>query len=338
MMSAFLPRWIWPVALSAGLLLPPALAQTPPQAAAVVAPQSLNDWLDRLHDASRRRAYTGTFVVSAGSAMATSKIWHVCDGSQQVERIETLTGAPRTTLRRNDDVITFVPQTKSAWVEKRDALRPFPDRLNTPANAIEEHYSARVLATERVAGFEADVVQFSPLDELRFGYKVWSEKGTGLAVKLQTLNARGQVMEQMVFTELQLDAPVQMDKLLKQMNSTQGYQVHKAPLNKTTAQAEGWRLKAAVPGFLSMSCHTHGEPGAKPGTLPMQWVFSDGLASISLFVERYDPQRHVGERVASMGATHTLTQRVGDQYWLTAMGEVPVATLKLFAQSLERQR
>lgn len=334
-MAYLVTRWIWPVVLLAGLVLPPAMAQTPP--GTVPTPQSLNDWLDRLHDASRRRAYTGTFVVSAGNAMATSKIWHVCDGQQQVERIETLTGAPRTTLRRNDEVITFVPQSKSAWVEKRESLRPFPDRLRTPANAIEEHYNARLQGPDRVAGVDADVVLFEPQDKLRFGYKVWSEKSTGLAVKLQTLDARGQVLEQMVFSELQLDAPVQMDKLLKQMGNTQGYQVHKAPLNKTTAEAEGWRLKAEVPGFVPMSCHTHGDPGAKPGTLPMQWVFSDGLASVSLFLERYDPQRHSRERTAAMGATHTLTQRVGD-HWLTAMGEVPVSTLKLFAQALERQR
>lgn len=327
-------RWIWSLALCASLAWPGASVFAGPPAHA---PQSLNDWLDRLHDASRRRAYTGTFVVSAGASMATSRIWHVCDGSQQVERIETLTGAPRTTLRRNDEVITFVPQTKTAWIEKRDALRPFPDRLQNPGNAIEELYRARVLGLERVAGFDADVVVFQPQDSLRFGYKVWSERSTGLAVKLQTLDARGQVLEQMVFSELQLDAPVAMDKLIRQMSSTQGYQVHKAALNKTTAAAEGWRLKTEVAGFQPVSCHTHGEAAAKPGTLPMQWVFSDGLASVSLFVERYDPQRHDRERVSALGATHTLTQRVGD-HWLTAMGEVPVSTLRLFAQSLERQR
>ena len=36
------------------------------------------------------------------------------------------------------------------------------------------------------------------------------------------------------------------------------------------------------------------------------------------------------------GATHTLTRRVQD-WWLTAVGEVPPQTLKAFAQSLERR-
>ena len=72
--------------------------------------RTVNQWLTRMHEASRQRAYTGTLVVSTGSAMSASRVWHVCDGKQQMERIETLTGAPRTTIRHNSDVITFAPR------------------------------------------------------------------------------------------------------------------------------------------------------------------------------------------------------------------------------------
>ena len=98
--------------------------------------RSVNEWLTRMQEASRQRAYTGTLVVSAGSVMSASRIWHVCDGVQQMERIETLTGAPRTTIRRNNEVITFVPDAKTAWIEERESLGLFPDLLRTPANAI----------------------------------------------------------------------------------------------------------------------------------------------------------------------------------------------------------
>ena len=37
------------------------------------------------------------------------------------------------------------------------------------------------------------------------------------------------------------------------------------------------------------------------------------------------------------GATQTLTRRVQD-WWLTAVGEVPQQTLEAFAQSLERRK
>jgi sigma-E factor negative regulatory protein RseB len=69
----------------------------------------------------------------------------------------------------------------------------------------------------------------------------------------------------------------------------------------------------------------------------MQWVFSDGLAAVSLFVEPYDRQRHRQEGLFASGATQTLTRRIQD-WWLTAVGEVPHQTLNAFAQSLERRK
>lgn len=331
--SAPLRRNRWPVALLMVLSVvmgAPALAQAPSNAG-----RSVTEWLTRMHEASRQRAYMGTLVVSAGSAMSSSRIWHVCDGTQQMERVETLTGAPRTTVRRNNEVITFAPESKTAWVEKRESLGLFPELLRTPGNQIPEFYGVRESAAERVAGHLADVVEITPKDTLRFGYRIWSEKKTGLVVKMQTLGEQGAVLEQVAFTELQLDAPVRMDKLKQLMNDTKGYELHKPVLRKTTPEAEGWRLKESVPGFLSMSCHTREADGATVGGAPMQWVFSDGLASVSLFVEPYDAARHTQEKLAVMGATHSVTRRVGG-HWLTAMGEVPPVTLRRFALALER--
>lgn len=321
------------VALVCGLATPPASAQTQPEGS-----RSINEWLMRMHEASRQRAYMGTLVVSAGSAMSASRIWHVCDGVQQMERVETLTGAPRTTIRRNNEVITFVPGAKAAWLEKRESLGLFPELLRTPSNAIPEHYGVREQGAERVAGHLADVVDIVPKDEWRYGYRIWSEKKTGLVVKLQTLGEQGAVLEQVAFTELQLNAPVRMDKLVQLMNDTKGYEVHKPELRKTTPEAEGWRLKEAVPGFLPMSCHTRKvSEGTGKGAAPMQWVFSDGLASVSLFVEPFDARRHGLERSDVTGATQSLTRRIGE-HWLTAMGEVPAPTLRRFALALERTR
>ncbi len=254
-----------------------------------------------------------------------------------MERVETLTGAPRTTIRRNNEVITFVPEAKTAWVEKRESLGLFPALLRTPSNQIPEFYGTREGGSERVAGHLADIVEILPKDALRFGYRIWTEKKTGLVVKMQTLGDQGAVLEQVAFTELQLDAPVRMDQLQQLMRDTKGYEVQKPALKKTTPDAEGWRLKESVPGFLSMSCHTRKSEKPGSGAAPMQWVFSDGLTSVSLFVEPFDAALHTQEKTAVMGATHSLTRRIGDQ-WLTAMGEVPHATLRRFAGALERTR
>ncbi len=220
--------------------------------------------------------------------------------------------------------------------ERREQFSLFPNILKSSDTSIPEFYAARRLGGDRVAGFDADVVQLSPKDALRFGYKVWSEKRSGLVVKLQTIDAEGNVLEQSAFSELQLDTAIRADKLVQMMQAPQGWRVERSQVTKTTAASEGWGLRADVAGFKQMSCYKRRPPGgAHEGAI--QWIFSDGLASVSLFVEPYDRQRHQQEGVFAAGATQTLTRRI-DDWWLTAVGEVPAQTLKAFSQSLERRK
>ena len=321
------------------------VAQTaqPPAASAQVGMadgKSLNDWLLRMHEASRNRAYIGTYVVSSGGQMQSAKIWHVCDSGQQMERIETLTGAPRSTFRHNDKLVTFLPDQKLVLQEKREISSSFPELVQSPDNRIAEFYRLKPEGVDRIAGLDSDVAQLIAKDNLRFGYRVWTEQKKGLIVKLQTLDADGKVLEQAAFSELQLDAPVKMDKLLQMMGKVDGYKVEQPVLVKTTASAEGWVLKTPAAGFKPMSCYKRPAASAQTAPLadePMQWVFSDGLASVSLFVEPFDRQRHSKESYMSMGATNTMTRQLGN-FWLTAMGEVPLTTLKQFAGGLERKK
>ncbi|MDF1484358.1 MucB/RseB C-terminal domain-containing protein [Ramlibacter sp. H39-3-26] len=320
-------------------LCAPAWAGAPlaTQPSAAAGERDVSQWLMRIHEASRQRSYVGTFVVlSAAGGMSSSRIWHACDGAQQLERVEALTGTPRSTFRHNDHVITFLPDLKLARVEQRESLGLFPNLLQAPDSAIPEFYAARHVGTERVAGFDADVVVLKPRDGLRFGYRIWSEKRTGLAMQLQTLDTDGRVLEQVAFSELEIDAPVRMDKLSRMMGNRAGYKVERPDLAKTTAAAEGWQLKAPVPGFRAMSCYRRPFPAGGVGERTMQWIFSDGLATVSLFVAPYDAQRNAQAIELVMGATRTLMQRVADDWWLTAVGEVPMQTLKAFAGSLER--
>ena len=315
----------------------PATASNPPTQVAPDA-KSLNDWLLRIHDSAKRRAYIGTYVVSSGGAMSAAKIWHLCEGSQQIERVETLTGAPRTIFRHNDKVVTFMPEQKVVRTEKRESIATFPDLIQSVDGRIAEFYTLKADGVERIAGLESDVVLLLPKDNLRFGYRVWTEQKKGLVVKLQTLDAAGQVLEQAAFSELQLDAPVKMDKLVQMMAKVDGYRAEQPVLVKTTANAQGWSLKAPVAGFKPMSCYKRpAGAGSASSDEPMQWIFSDGLASVSLFVEPFDRQRHEKETSMSMGATQSMSKQLGS-YWLTVMGEVPAATLRLFANGLERKK
>ena len=327
----------------------PRPAATPSPVAPVATPDTraadmgVAEWLMRMHEAPRKRAYIGTFVVSTGAAMSSARIWHSCDGVQQMQRVEPLSGPPRSTIRRDDQVVTFLPDAKVAVIEKRESLGLFPELLKSTSLPIAQYYSARRTGSERVAGQESDVVLLQPKDDLRYGYRVWSEKKTGLVVKLQTLDHDGRVLEQAAFSELQLDAPVSQAKLGQMMDNLDGYRVERPQIIRTTAATEGWALRAPVAGFAPMNCFLRPATAADGSVADptMQWVFSDGLASVSVFIEPFDRRRHVVEGFTSSGATQTLTRRLTDKagdWSLTLVGEVPRQTLNAFASALERRK
>ena len=338
-------RGILLLALSLVCNAGPGWAQGPssPSAAQAIKAEDapISRWLMRLHDAARQQTYVGTFVVTAGDSMSSSRIWHVCDGQQQIERVEALTGVARTTFRRNNQVVTFLPERRLVISETRESFGLFPNLLHRADSSIARFYGLKVLGRERVAGLVSDVVQLVPADSLRFGYRVWTERETGVVVKLQILDAAQGVLEQAAFSELQLGEPVSMARLAALMDNTEGFKVHKPELVKTTAAQEGWSFKGQVAGFQSMACQKRvsaAQPGASASTL--QWVFSDGLASVSLFIESFDAARHrdmVPHESLAMGATHMLTRRLGS-WWITAVGEVPSTTLAIFVQGLERSK
>jgi len=302
---------------------------------------AIKAWLQRVNDAPKQRAYTGTFVVSSGASMSSARIWHICDGKQQMERIETLSGVARSTFRRDDQVITFFPQEKVAVAERRESLRFFPNLLQTSEASISEYYQFKVLGQERVVGMDTDVVQMLPVDSLRFGYRLWTDKKTGLLVRLQTMDSDGRVLEQSAFSEIQMDAPVNMGKLTTMMGQTDGYQIIHPEVQRVSADEAGWQLRRDVAGFKPVGCYTRtSAPQATQAATrpPLQWTFSDGLANVSLFIEPFDPKRHLREGTADAGgATRSLSRRIGD-WWLTAVGEVPLTTLNSFALALERKK
>ena len=299
----------------------------------------LSQWLQRVHDAARLRSYTGTVVVSsAEGAMSSARVWHACDAGQQVERVEALSGTPRSTFRRNDQVMTFLPQTHVAVSERRESLGLFPQRLGAESAPLEGYYHATAQGHERVAGFDAEVIQLAPRDALRYGYRVWTEKQSSLIVKMQTLDAQGHVLEQVAFSELQLDAGVNAEKLGHMMDDTRGYRVISPVQSHTEAEREGWHLAHEVPGFRPAGCYQRSPEGEGAST-SLQWVFSDGLATVSLFIEPYDVHRHAVTLLQSMGATHAYGQRLtgpAADWWVTAVGEVPTQTLQQFVRELER--
>ncbi len=303
-------------------------------------------WLMRIHQAASRNNFLGTFIVSGGGAVASARIAHFCDGRNQFERIESLDGPVRQVFRHNDIVHTLWPASRTARIEQRDLLTSFPALLTAGDDRIQDVYDIQAQGAERIAGREADVLWVRPRDSHRFGYRLWADKASGLLLRSDVLGEKLEVLETAAFSDVAIGIRPRVDSVLQPMHSLEGYRVARPLMTPTTLGSEGWAMQRTPPGFRLVSCvrrpmqdpdsaELSKRASADPQVL--QSIFSDGLTHVSLFIEPYDPARHVRPLATSVGATQTLMLRQGT-WWITLVGDVPAATLQVFASGLERSR
>lgn len=305
-------------------------------------PREVRAWLLRIHEAAGKRNFQGTFVVSGGGTVSSARIAHYYEGRNQYERIETLDGQARHVFRHNNLVHTVWPGSRLAVIEQSQTLMTFPGLLQAGDDHIVDHYDVRMQGVDRVAGYDANVLLVKPKDALRFGYRLWSERMSGLLLRADVLGDRGDVLETSAFSEVTIGIRPQPETVLQPMKRLDGYRVVRPSLVPARLEGEGWALRETAPGFRLVSCvrrpmeNLPGEADAD-GSPVLQAIYADGLTYVSIFIEPFDAQRHSRPMMASVGATQTLTRRQGD-WWITVVGDVPMMTLKMFAKGLERVR
>jgi sigma-E factor negative regulatory protein RseB len=297
--------------------------------------RELKAWIERAQDAAMTKNFSGTFVVMSPAGMTTSRITHFCDGPNVFEQLEMLDGAQRTQFRHNELVHTVMPDRKLALTEKRETLNSFPQVIKSEKAKLADHYEMRSLGEERVAGHMSRAVHLKPKDGLRFAHRIWTEEKTGLVLKSQLLGPAGEVLEQVAFSDVSLGIAPQPERIKAAMKRVEGMRVEQVVANKADAKTEGWQFREPVPGFKEVACYKRQMRGGTANRDVLQWVFSDGLANVSVFIEPYVRELHTKEGVIAMGATHSMTQRRGE-WWITVLGEVPARALLAFGQSLER--
>ena len=307
--------------------------QNPVHSGQASAPVGAAGWINRLRRAAEQQSYTGTLVVLTDAGqVAGSRVTHACQQGRQIERVDVLDGPARTVFRRDGEMRTFFHATRTFVDGATTASTFFPSLQSPQADQLDALYRAVSKGVERVADHDADVVWLVPRDALRFGYRIWSEQGSGLVLRVQTVQEDGRVLEQASFLQIELTSPSTFDRLSKAMDDVLGYALVTAPRVQREAASGGLRLRSPVPGFALQGCRV---AAARANTT--QCTYADGLASVSIFVESLvsadAPQATANW---SAGATRAIATPLDANTRLTVIGEVPAATLLMFAQLLER--
>ena len=313
-------------------------ATSRPQVSSALQPAAAPDlqaWLEGVSQAAKRRNYSGIFVVQSGGRIVTSAIDHYVSRGNTLEKVETLDGERRILLCQNEKTRTILPAERLVVVENHQADFSFPRVLKTPRAKLSVLYSMKHEGQERCAGYVCEVTRITPRDDLRYGYKLWTEQSSDLLVKAQTLDDRGNVLDQVAFTQLNLNPAPNPDMVAHALRGTSGYQVEHMLAIPTTSRAQGWALTKYPPGFKSVGIYQRRLLLRDKPVEVTQWLFSDGLASVSLFGGSTADTQQQGASL-HMGETNALLDRKG-AWSVIAIGAVPTKTLRLFANSIVRR-
>lgn len=290
--------------------------------------------LQRMAQASRQLTYEGVFVYRSADRMETSRIAHTWMDGRDVERIEVLDGSPREMIRNGDEITSFFPIEKRLIVEARSTHRQFPALLPGGLSHLQDNYLIRSAGQGRVAGINSRVIVLEPRDNLRYGHEFWLDNATGLLLKAVVLGEHGETLDSFSFTQVNIGGLLPR-QLLKPRFPNEGLQVQKITTTEIVPEDLGWVFHKKIPGFRRVNAMKR-QSGSGPSALHI--VFSDGVATISAFIEpRANPedgQKTSSAVLSSMGALNVY-HRYTPQHYLVVMGEVPVLALKQLGDGIE---
>ena len=316
-----MPHRVVCLLLAGGLALAAAPAAAAVDAAGLVA---------RMAEAMRTQSYAGDLVYAHGGDLESMHVVHgFIDGAEH-ERLKFLTGEPFEIIRQGDRVTCVWPAKRRALVDRRpgNTLAPKPPR---DLHSLPPEYSAQFEGEGRIAGRDARIVRIRGRDRYRYGYRMWIGEQRHLLLRSDLLDNRDMVYERLMFTSVRDLAALDPARFEPSLDGVE-YMSHDER-GEGAGQIEDprWRVSDLPPGFELLSHRRESVPG-REGVVQHS-IYSDGLAAVSVFVERTGPDDSPLRGLSRMGAVHAFG-RMLHGHQVTVVGEVPEATVRRIAAAV----
>ncbi|HET7608290.1 MAG TPA: MucB/RseB C-terminal domain-containing protein [Gammaproteobacteria bacterium] len=296
--------------------------------------QQARDWLERMNSAVEDLNYRGTFVHVLDGTPETLHIVHRSAGGQSGERILSLDGARREIVREGARVQGIFPDRRLVLLETRRDVSPLATALPSDTSQLAPHYEIELGGSERVADRAVQALEIKPRDEFRYGYMLWLDQETAMPLKSHLVDEQGNVVEEILFTYIEFPADIPAADLEPTIDTT-GFTTQRAADAKPLDASIPWRA-AVLPGGFKLSIATESRI-AGSDTPVGHLVYSDGLATVSVFIEDPATEAEVGEGFSTMGSTNVYSLTLSSGQKATAIGEVPRQTVRTIASSLVAQ-
>lgn len=299
----------------------------------IYAADSAQEWLMKINHAARNLDYDGVFVYQHDTQLEAMRIIHKVANKSSKERLVSLNGAPREVIRDELEVRCYWPDKNSVMVEFRKAgSSGFPAILPERLQDLEKYYVIKLGKIQRIIDRVAQLIIVKPADNYRYGYHLWADKETGLLLKADLLNINGKILEQFMFTQVNIGGTIP-DAALTSAVSTKSMVWYREDRDTRKLPAKpGWTVTNLPKGFM-LSAHMMRQMPMRKQPVE-HLVYTDGLSAVSIFIEKQEKGvKPVKPGTSSMGAVHAYGTNI-DDYQITAVGAAPARTVSLIGGSV----
>jgi sigma-E factor negative regulatory protein RseB len=294
------------------------------------------EWLERMNRALTTRNYIGVFTHNQGGRVETLRIIHRVRGGDVSERLLSLDGPGREFIREGSELTCYFPDTRTVLVERRAPDGLMPGALPSIPEGDSLVYEIRGGERERLLGRTTRAVALHPRDSYRYGYRLWIDEQTSMPLKTQVCDQSGQVIEQIVFSNIDLPERIPDSMFKPQMDASTYRWLRAEPrVASNAAPALLWEAMRLPPGFRMATRSAQAMPGSSEPVAHL--VFTDGIASVSVFVESRKADASAAQGPARVGSSSAYSTVV-DGHQVTAVGEVPPGTVELIAKQVKASK
>ncbi|NJN46448.1 MAG: transcriptional regulator [Candidatus Competibacteraceae bacterium] len=289
-------------------------------------------WLERMMQATKTLNYEGSFVYIQGQSLEAMRIVHNSGIEGERQHMTSLNGPLREVVVTNSQVTCLTPQQQVVFNSGRYKRSAFPISLPHDLNRLESFYAFKMQGHDRVAGQTTQVVAIQPRDKLRFGYRLWLDQETALVLRSALMDEQEQVVEQMMFTHVQLTNSIDPTEPPASPTSTVATLSSDSNNSPEVEQTPSpWQVTELPAGFEQIMRNRLLSASNQQAINHI--VFSDGLITVSVFVEPLQGAEPVLEGPSRMGAMNAFGTVVND-HQVVVVGEVPAITVQLIASSV----
>ncbi len=288
-------------------------------------------WLERMTQAVHQLNYVGTFVYMQDGALESMRLVHAVDEGGERERLVSLSGANREVIREKGQVTCYLPEKEALVADHPEVPPGFPLNLPTHWEQLRSVYEFKVLGQSRVAGQPTQHIAIVPRDTLRYGQNYWIATDSGLLLRSNIINERGEVVEQLEFTSLEVKEQLAAEMLQPEAGSRALRLNPSTPAQSRRSQPLHWQVANLPSGFELEMQRQHAI--ADDGVAVEHLIYSDGLTSVSVFIEPRHDNDDDSAGSSRRGSVHAFTRLLKSQR-VTVLGEVPLATVKQIAESI----